>query len=128
MKTEIKTALDLTQIYPATLLMGEINAAFGRDEKNAEAGGWCYFCDPEEGNVSEAVARRLAYEGKPVFLQVDANYWYQSSKGGRRGAVGIEDNKEAWAILKQLRLVEEGTGDSDGYGIVIYQVNLNAEV
>ena len=125
MKTKINTALSLTQIYPATLLMAEINAAFGRDEKNSEAGGWCYFCDPE-GNVSDTTARQLAYEGKPVHLQIDANYWYQSSEGGRKGAVGIEDNKEAWAILKQLALEEEGTGDADGYGIVSYRVNLNA--
>ena len=119
------TELYLNQIYPATLLMGEINAAFERDEKNAEAGGWSYFCDPEEGNVSEQTARRLAYEGKPVYLQIDANYWHHSSEGGRRGKVGIEDNKEAWSILRQLSLEEESTGDADGYGIVVYRVNFN---
>ena len=126
MKTAINTALSLSQIYPATLIMGKVNEAFGIDEKNCEAGGWAYFCDPEEGNVSDQVARQLAYEGKPVYLQIDANYWYQSSEGGRRGAVGIEDNKEAWAILKQLALEQEGTGDADGYGIVTYRVNMNA--
>ena len=126
MKTEINTALALTQIYPASLLMGKLNEAFGKDESNSEAGGWAYFCDPEEGSVSYERARMLAYEGNPVHLQIDANYWYQSSKGGRRGSVGIEDNKEAWAILKHLSLEQEGTGDADGYGIVTYRVNLNA--
>ena len=125
MTTTTDTALSIHQIYPASLVMAELNAAFGRDEKNQEAGGWCYFCDPEEGNVSESEARKLAYKGKPVFLHVDANFWYQSSEGGRSGSVGIEDNKDAWNILKNLSLEQEGTGDSDGYGIVIFRVNLN---
>ena len=124
MTTQSDTSLVLTQIFTASLVMAELNAAFGRDEKNQEAGGWCYFSDPQEGNVTESDARKLAYEGLPVHLQVDANYWYHSSTGGRRGSVGIEDNKEAWAILNQLALVQEGTGDADGYGIATYRINL----
>ena len=125
MKTTNNNALALHQIYPASLVMGELNSAFERDEKNQEAGGWCFFCDPEEGNVSDKEARKLAYEGKSVFLQIAVNYWYQSTAGGRAGSVGIEDNKEAWEILKKLSLSEEGTGSADGYGIISYSLNLN---
>jgi hypothetical protein len=115
-KMKIETALQLHQIYSASLVLEKLNAAFELDKNTHNSAGGNSFFVSDEGDVSFSEARRLAYEGKFVALQID-HYFYRNEDK--------TNNRSAYAIFSQLETDQEGTGDGDGFNILSERVNFN---